>query len=120
MLKRNYASAVVLIVMLSTQLQPRFMIAARWIDAKHAEIQWSVPGCLYRIPANTNAGYFLGCSKSPGKMILPGDGPNDFSLFPKEGDTYRLLTDDNQIYNAVLPRYIYKIYAPFIVHLRNF
>lgn len=113
-MRRNAWVAVLLLVMLVTQLQPRFMIAARWIDAKHAEIEWSAPGCLYRIPANTNAGHFLDCYTKPGKMILPGDGPNDYILFPKEGDTYRLLTDDNQIYNAVLPRYIYRIYAPLI------
>lgn len=128
MILRNLVAIGVVFFTISTMLQPSQatrplpplpILSVFWLDQVHARIVWIKPGCLYRIPENTNTGYFLGCSKSPGKMILPGDGPNDFSLFPKGGDTYRLLTDDNQTFDAVLP-HRYKTFGPLVIHLWSF
>lgn len=117
---------VVVFFTLSILLQPSQaqpialpMVTARWINLKHAEIAWKVPGCLQRIPEGTRLVVNLGCYQKPGKMILPGDGPNDFAYFPKEGDTYRLHAANNETFDAVLP-HRFTVFTPLVIHLWSF
>ena len=85
---------LLILILLSTTTAPapQPTITARWVDASHARITISAPGCI------SNQRVWIGCADQAGSFTLPPkQGPHDVALEPFAGAVYCLETDSGAV-----------------------
>lgn len=88
----------ILLLLFALLLQPAPpTLTAHWVGPRAVELRWDTPGCLYRKPAFSGSGVFLGCHAA-GAMRLPPGPPADAAYWPAVSDRYLLLTDAGDVW----------------------